>query len=513
MPFFLPALGVLGAKAVGGVGLGYGLSRIGDNEEYDILGRDGGLDALLGMASIPGVGPLGKYGMTRQIGRGFSSAMPARHALALSNSASRVPGSRLLGNAMTKVGKTARKNRAKLMAAQGLGMVSIPVTAGAGRPDGKGGRTLGEVKGRKVQGPMLTPVSGGGGAATGGSLEDLFAGLPSVNPAKIYYKPGQAPTFNKKLADYLADRQLQGLVGQNIFATNVPLLEANKQEKVDRKRNVKQNRDIGESLQKEYQERIVEEAADSAAAIARQDARQQLLAAETLAAESTVPITYLEGEAAGAKESADKARATEAHLSDQLIDRLASAGDRYLKDLKGAQGSQTRAEEQLIKQRHEDNIRANAAQIRTNQAQRGSLLGTLAAQQYQNDIDLYNTAISNYNNVENRRYQHASDAATHRYNAAAQNAQNKAALLNTGMQIASDASSEKAEVDGDPKKRGHQRLVELQKALDSAHTKMVKDPKTGNMVPYASRPEGKKEIKRLRKRIATVKERYGTGPV
>lgn len=460
---FLAPLALAAGKGALGVGLGFGASRIGENDDYGL--RDAAVDFGLGAASIPG-------------------------------------GSKLLkgGNYFlrsTKLGKKALPVGGKLMMAKAGGFGLIPFTAGnLGFINDSQSRVpaVAPVKQRPMQGPMLV------GTQDSGSFE-----LPSVSAVPVNFRAASAPTFNKTLSDYLRDKDLNRLVGQQIMQMNVPLVEANKSENVKRKRKVNTNKQLGASLQATYAKALADQAVSNAADIERNANRAKLLNQQTADAEAQVPITYLEGEAAKAKGEAGSAIANEQSMSDQLVNRLASQGQQYLEQLKNAEASQTRVNEQAVNNAADDAIRANVAQVRANQAQRGSLLGTLASEQYKNAIDLYNTRVGNFNNAEDRRFQ-----------TAVKNAELKQAANQSSAELGIDAIKS-ATGDGKPSaadKRGNTRLVELQKKLDAARTKMVEDPlgKHGE-VSYSSTKAGKKEIANLRKRIAVVKDRYQTGPL
>jgi hypothetical protein len=298
--------------------------------------------------------------------------------------------------------------------------------------------------------------------------------IPTVSSVPINYTPGTAPSFNKTLKDYLADKQLQGLVNQNIFATNKPLLAANQAERRTEGRNVLQNAYIGRGLQASHQVNIDEQKAINENTKARAATRAEKLKAETALAESQVPITYMEGEASKAKADAQEAGANEKALSDALVDRLAASGEQYLAALKAAQGAQTRVDEQKIRQAADDAVRSNVSLIRGNQAQRGTLLGTLAAEQLQNDINLHNTAIGQYNDTENRKYQSAADAAKMAYDAQVQNANNTAALL---------GSSEDSKPEKNANREAAVKRVELlNKQLDKLRSSQELDERTGKVI-------------------------------
>lgn len=455
-----PAAWAAGKGALG-VGLGYTSAKIA-GRDYD--GRDAGLDFGLGAISLPG----------------SSGVMRATPFLG-----------KLLGNPskvrMAKIG----------------GGSLIPFTAGA-KSDGDVPELMNMFAAppkARTYGPWQGPVQ------QQPSMESLLGQIEAV---PVNFSNRQAPTFNKTLQGFLRDKDLNGLVGQQIFQMNVPLLEANKAEKTNRNRKVNTNTQLGASLQKAYTKTLAAQKAAHEADAARADNRAALLKQQTADAEAQVPITYLEGEASKAKGEAGSAMANEQSMADALVDRLASQGQQYLEQLKLAEGSQTRANEQAINNAATDAIRANAGQIRANQAQRGSLLGTLASEQYKNAIDLYNLNMDAFNNSENRRFQQAVSNAEITNAANTANAQLGLDELKARADAAKDAGKGNEAAD----KRGSARLLELQKKLDTARTKMVKDPLgKGGEVPYASTKAGKKQIKDLRQRIAVIKERYQTGPL
>lgn len=331
------------------------------------------------------------------------------------------------------------------------------------------------------------------------SLEDL--GL-TVNPVVVNYQPGAAPSFHKTLKDYLADKQLQGLVNQNIFATNLPLLQANKTEGSKRARKHKQNEYVQAGLMEGYDKRLKDQIAMDQASAQRAAARRQLLDAQTDQAAESVPNTYLDGEAGTAKAAADTAAANESAISDSLIDRLAQAGQSYLQDLKGAQQAQGRVDDQKIDQDANDAIRANVDQIRANQAQRGTLLGTLAAEQLKNDIDLYNTNIQNYNSGEDRRYNAAATNADMEFKSRLANAESNMGLLEATSK--SEGGGELTEA----QKRGSARIKALQLKYDEAKTKVAKNSH-GVQVQWSSTPEGKRQLRALKHQISQLKKKYG----
>lgn len=476
--------GVLGAKALAGIGMGYGASRIGENEDYGY--RDALLDGGLGAIGLPG------FTSGRAAYRG------GRIAYGVANSGGAKGAAKGLGSTLYAGGSALRNNGLRY-ALKGGAVGMIPFTAGS---------TLGSIGGQPVQGPIM-PVGRAVGPMQGPvqqqpSMESLLGQIEAV---PVNFSNRQAPTFNKTLQGFLRDKDLNGLVGQQIFQMNVPLLEANKAEKTNRNRKVNTNTQLGASLQKAYTKTLAAQKAAHEADAARADNRAALLKQQTADAEAQVPITYLEGEASKAKGEAGSAMANEQSMADALVDRLASQGQQYLEQLKLAESSQTRVNEQAINNAATDAIRANAGQIRANQAQRGSLLGTLASEQYKNAIDLYNLNMDAFNNSENRRFQQAVS------NAEITNAANTAnAQLGLDTVKALSENSGKGNEAAD--KRGSARLLELQKKLDTARTKMVKDPlgKAGE-VPYSSTKAGKKQIKDLRQRIAVIKERYQTGPL
>jgi hypothetical protein len=341
----------------------------------------------------------------------------------------------------------------------------------------------------KVQGPLY-PFPGfqqGGGTA-----------FPMVSPVAINYTPGAAPAFNKTLKDYLADKQLQGLVNMQIFQTNKPLLDANKTEVTKRNRASSTNKAVGSSIQKQYAKKMEDMAADHAASAARAQVRQDMLQQQTAEAQASVPVTYLEGEAAKAKSDSQVSMANEQSLADSLIDRLATESQQYLDQLKGAEASQTQVDEQHIQNTAADNIRANVNQIRANQSQRGTLLGTLAAEQYKNAIDLHNMDVDSYNKGEDRKYQQASDAAQIAYNASRDNAANETALIGAA---AGDSGS--AAKYTPAQKRGTARLQALQLALDKARTTEVKLPGEGGKMGI-----DQQRIKRITHEMARIKKKY-----
>jgi len=482
MAFLAPAALAAGAlKGALGVGLGFGASRIGENEDYDL--SNGILDFGLGAIGLPG----------------FSAAKGAYRGGRMAYGVANTGGAKGAGSGLlniARIGRPATKRTGLKYMGKAGALATIPHTAGdwgLGSVDGKQVQGPVIAKQGPWQGPMLVPGMGGG------------ISLPTVQPVPVRFQASQAPTFNKTLADYLADKDLNRLVGQQIVQMNTPLVHANKAENVKRNRKVNTNKQLGASLQASYAKALADQAVSNAADIERNANRAALLKQQTADAEAQVPITYLEGEASKAKGEASSAMANEQSMADQLVNRLASQGQQYLEQLKNAEASQTRVNEQAVNNAADDAIRANVAQVRANQAQRGSLLGTLAAEQYKNAIDLYNTGVGNFNQAEDRRF-----------NQAVKNAE----LLNTANLASAELGIDavkSASGDGKPTaqdKRGNARLLELQKALDKKRTAMVDDP-TGKpgQVPYSSTPSGKKEIAKLRKRIAVVKDRYKTGPL
>lgn len=388
MPAFLAPLliggGIAAAKGLAGVGLGYGASRV-TNTGYD--SRDAALDFSFGALLTPGSG---------RVASGIGRLAPRYADDAL----------RLSRGPILRTGGPWRMG-----AGVGLPMLNVGMAPGGSAPASGG-----------VAAPVRTApnpvISSGGMTMSDGSFEPI-----SVNPVSISFTPGKAPVFNKTLKDFLADKQLQGLVNQQIFQMNSPLLDANKQTKINRGRKTKQAQQLGASLQKHYDRVIAEDAAADAAEVERNTNRAAELRAQEQAALESVPITYMEGEAVTAKQQADVAEANEQSMADALIDRLAVQGQDYLKRLRDAEAAQDRVNVQSINQEAADAIRANAAQIRSNQAQRGNLLGTLASEQYKNAIDLYNTAINQFNQAEDRRYDQAARKAQMEYDAQVANAQ------------------------------------------------------------------------------------------
>ncbi len=486
MPFFLAPLavgaGIAGLKGLAGVGMGFGASRIGENEDYDL--RNGILDFGLGAVGIPG------------LSAGKSAYRGGRMAYGVANTGGAAgAGKGLLNTA--KAARAATKGSGLRYMGKAGALGTIPFTAGDWG--------LGTVDGKNVQGPVIPGVTGTRQMPQMiGSLSQSMS-TPMISAVPVNFRAASAPTFNKTLADYLRDKDLNRLVGQQIVQMNTPLVAANKSENVKRNRKTNTNKQLGDSLQVSYAKALADQAAANAEDSARNANRAKLLSQQTADAEAQVPVTYLEGEAAKAKGEAGSAIANEQSMSDALVNRLASQGQQYLEQLKNAEASQTRVNEQSINNAADDAIRANVAQVRANQAQRGSLLGTLASEQYKNAIDLYNTGITNFNAAEERRF-----------NAAVKNAELQHAANTADAEIRA-SYAEQAAGDGKPSaqdKRGNTRLLELQKKLDAVRTKMVDDP-TGKpgQVKYAKTKSGKKEIKALRERIDTIKQRYGTGPL
>lgn len=485
------ALARAGAGAAAGVGIGAGSNYLFGDGDYEA--RDAVQDGALGAF---GLGRLAGRGLS---GMGFTSLAPRTTLGGWAKGT--LPGFNRAGGWMSGMGTMSRLGASGAIPLQ-AGRSSTPV--GMIQPFD----ILGALGGRQepVQGSQV-PRETSGGTGIGGNIEGMLSGF-TVNPVAINYQQGAAPVFNKTLKDYLADKQLQGLVNQNIFATNKPILTANEKEKTSRARNVEQNRQVGASLQKEIDAKIVSHAADQAAAEARAQARQALLKAETEIAEAAVPITYLEGEAVKAKADAQVAAANEDTLADALIDRLAQAGDQYIKGLKSADASQTQVNEQAINQKAHDAIRANAAQIRANQAQRGSLLGTLAAEQYGRAIDLHNLAMDQYNNTENRRFTQAQSEAEMKFNARRANAEARANMLGALMDAEAEAAKDAAKPSKDPDKAAaRKRMDKINDEISKVKTTMVEVQ--GEQVPYASTPAGKKEIEMKRHERDRLREKYG----
>lgn len=405
-------------------GLGVGAGWLADRESVGLGGDsnyswgDGALDFGLGAVSIPGLG------VAKNLGRPMlgtaARVVPTRVAASPLGGLSSWMTRKTLGSAPAR----------KLLQAGGM----YSITKSAGGNDYGQSEKLGpfDVQGwlgmKPVQGPVLpAPV------ATGGTLVES---MPTVSAVPITYAPSAAPVFNKTLKDYLADRQLQGLVNQNIFATNKPLLSANKSERVKEKRAAKQNAMIAKGLQAEADTAIASQVADNTALRAREAARNAALKAEVAVAESQVPVTYTDGEVAKAKADASVSLSNEQSLADSLVDRLATAGEAYVKGLKSAQQEQSRVDEKAIHNAASDAVRANVAQIRANQAQRGTLLGTLAQEQYRNALDLHNSSVAQYNASEDRRYQQAAADAASRYDAGVTNATLRNQVMLEGMKSA-----------------------------------------------------------------------------
>jgi hypothetical protein len=318
-----------------------------------------------------------------------------------------------------------------------------------------------------------------------------------VTSTPVAFANRQAPAFNKTLADYLRDKDLNRLVSQQIIQMNTPLVAANKQENVNRGRKVNTNKQLGDSLQASYAKALADQAVSNAADIARNTNRANLLKQQTADAEAQVPITYLEGEASKAKAEAGSAIANEQSMSDQLVNRLASQGQQYLEQLKNAEASQTRVNEQSINNAADDVIRANVAQVRANQAQRGSLLGTLASDQYKNAIDLYNTGVGNFNEAENRRFQAAVKNSENKLSAAQAQAQVDVELMK-GSQPSGEVSPER------------KRYNKLNDQISAYKSKMVKNPKdTNKKVKATSTKEGKAELAAMRKERDRIGAKYG----
>lgn len=458
LPLLAP-LGIAALKGGAGVGIGYGSSLL-TGQGYS--SRDAALDFGLGVASIPGAGKL----LTKVPGGASFLTSPSRAAKI--GRAAMLPGSK------------------KRVATTGL----LPLTIGASSSDGGDG-TWGSFwgqRGRPVQGPVqiqqTTPVS---------------VSMPSVSAVPVQFNGRQAPTFNKTLNDYLADKQLQGLVAQQIFQSNVPMLEANKQEKINRGRKVNTNKKLGESLQHHYAQALASQGAAHQADSDRAENRRQLLNQQTADAEAQVPITYLEGEASKAKAEAGSAIANESSMADALIDRMASQSQQYLEQLKNAEASQTRVNEAGINQAAADAIRANAAQIRANQAQRGPLLGTLAAEQYRNAIELYNTSVGNFNQSEDRRFNQAVKNAELKHAASTVDAELQAAGMESDSKDAKD----------DPVTEQRLKLYgKLNEKISMLKSKMAENDK-GETVKYITTKEGKDEMAAARKERDRLKNVLG----
>lgn len=454
----------LGARAGAGMGIGYTSSRLSGGDDYDIFGRDGAIDAGLGM-----------------LGFGFAGkGSVAPHAW-----------NKLLSN-----------NRGRAAFGRGLALAMLPFTES---PISSGGVAPKLEATRPIQGPIWNGQRSPAGQDSGAGF-DLSSLM--VDPVNLSYIPGKAPSFGKTLNDYLADKKLQGLVNQNIFQMNKPLLDANKAEQTQRARDLEQNNYIGAGLQQAYDKRIESQKGDNAAAEARAAARRKLLEEQTALAEGQVPTTYMEGEAAKAKGDAAEAAANESALSDALIDRLARAGESYLADLKGAQQAQTRVDSKNIVDKADDQIKANVSQIRQNQAQRGTLLGALASEQYKNAIDLHNMAMQQYNSNEDRRFGVASTNADMAFKTRLANAELQAKLVDSMASGGEELSPERQAIESGA--TGARKTYDkLNTALSELKTKMVENPKTGEMQPYASTPAGKKEIALKRKERNRLQKKYG----
>lgn len=458
--------GRLAVRAGLGTGLGYTSSKI-TGDDYDILGRDGAIDALAGLV---GFGGLGKKSLAPHAWNKWVNGH--RGTVALGRVSTAFP----------------------------IWNTESPFSSGGGAAVAPKLEATRPVYGPAWNG-QRSPV--GANPAASFDLSSLM-----VDPVNLSYIPGKAPSFGKTLNDYLADKKLQGLVNQNIFQMNKPLLDANKAEQTQRARDLEQNNYIGAGLQQAYDKRIESQKGDNAAAEARAAARRKLLEEQTALAEGQVPTTYMEGEAAKAKGDASEAAANESALSDALIDRLARAGESYLADLKGAQQAQTRVDSKNIIDKADDQIKANVSQIRQNQAQRGTLLGALASEQYKNAIDLHNMAMQQYNSNEDRRFGVASTNADMAFRSRLANAELQAKLIDSMASGGEELSPERQAIESGA--TGARKTYDkLNTALSELKTKMVENPKTGEMQPYASTPAGKKEIALKRKERDRLREKYG----
>lgn len=424
-PFVIGA-GVSALKGVAGVGIGLGSSKLFGGG-YDT--RDGILDFGLGALTLPGSGILSKSERLAPVLKGGS-----------------VYNTKFIGNGLDVVRKGRYYLSPMLAKNHGQNLNTFFADAGAGVA-------------APVQPAPAAQIANGGITMSDGTFTPI-----TVNPVQINYTPGQAPKFNKTLKDFIADKQLQGLVNQQIFQMNSPLLDANKQTKINRDRKVAQAQQIGASLQKHYDRVIAEDAAANAQEKQLDEARAAKLKAQEAAALETVPVTYNEGEAVTAKQQADVAAANEESLANALVDRLAQQGQDYLKRLRDAEASQDRVNVQSINQEAADAIRSNVSQIRANQAQRGNLLGSLASEQYKNAIDLYNTAINQYNESESRKYDQAARQAQMEYDAQVANAQFQA------NQVAAAAKAVDDVEPSDDMKAARKRLDKMNDAISKLKT-------------------------------------------
>ena len=141
--------------------------------------------------------------------------------------------------------------------------------------------------------------------------------------------------------------------------------------------------------------------------------------------------------------------------------------------------------------------------------QRGTLLGTLAAEQYKNAIDLHNLAMDQYNKTEDRRYMSAADRAKMEYDAQVQNANNSVSLLGGGGKV-EPTDEEKNASDG--RKGARKTFDSLNTKISELKTKLTPVNKTNPDAPrklVIQTPDGKKQLRALRAERDRLKKAYG----
>lgn len=238
-------------------------------------------------------------------------------------------------------------------------------------------------------------LTGGGSAGGSASMKDpilrggMLGGI------------GQAPTFNKTLADYMSDPQLGNLANQQIITANNAIGRQNRDMRQQMSRDLEANSDAGrEALDQIGQIRRENVGQNQAIQSGAQDNQQRVVDEANRLAEE-VGSSIISDDHTRHDLQADQARhaqdvAARRAADSRLLEQMATASQDALGTLAGAEAMSTKANAGGIRSKAMDAIQSNRAKAADNWQEKTSILGSLADTALQRDLQAHQLALQSW---------------------------------------------------------------------------------------------------------------------
>lgn len=250
-------------------------------------------------------------------------------------------------------------------------------------------------------GPNVPVVSGAGigmgpmpGIGAGGMGNDIFGG-------GIYGSLGDAPSFNKTLADYMGDPTLNSLADAQIIKANAALARENKDTRIQMGRDTAANSDAGQTAINQIGQIRRENVSQNNAIQDNAEASQHRTVDEANRLAEDVGASILSDDHTRHDVQAEQARhaqdiAARQAADSKLLERMATASQDALGTLAGAEAMATKSNADSIRVKAMDAVRSNRAQAADNWLERPNILGSLADTSMQRDLQAHQMALQGW---------------------------------------------------------------------------------------------------------------------